>query len=254
MTAPRRAFLLDLALLAMIAAPASAQQHEKLRALPGNEAPKLPAEVIKEETKLETQVYEPEYCDFFATFPGEPIKSRRCEQEAPDRCYDQISYTKVFGLSSTVRAEIICNPLPEGAYDDYTPEVLKQTVESMALGEVMQGYEPNVVEEANFKQAGMIGRGRAGMGDTVFVAQIWVGRRSILAVQAEMMGEPSEEADAHFAEILRSIGYRESEEEKAQRLEAEKKAAEEAAKNPDKPAEETKAELVPQPAPEKKAE
>lgn len=253
MTAPRRAFLLALALLS-IGVPAAAQQHEKLRALPGTEPPKLPAEVIKEEAKLETQVYEPEYCDFFATFPGEPIKSRRCEQENPDRCYDLVSYTKVFGLSSTVRAEIICNPLPEGAYDDYTPEVLKQTVESMALGEVMQGYEPNVSEEANFKQAGMIGRGRAGMGDTVFVAQIWVGRRSILAVQAEMMGEPSEEADAHFAEILRSIGYRESEEEKAQRLEAEKKAAEEAAKNPAKPADETQPEPAPQPAPEKKAE
>lgn len=253
MTAPRRALLLALALLS-IGVPASAQQREKLRAAPGNEPPKLPAEVIKEEVKLETQVYQPEYCDFFATFPGEPIKSRRCEEEAPDRCYDLVSYTKVFGLSSTVRAEIICNPLPEGAYADYTPEVMKQTVESMALGEVMQGYEPNVIEETNFKQAGMIGRGRAGMGDTVFVAQLWVGKRSILAVQAEMMGEPSEEADAHFAEILRSIGYQETEEEKTQRLEAEKKAAEEAAKNPVKPAEETQPEPAPQPAPEKKAE
>lgn len=242
-----RPFLLALALLALSIAPAQAQQHEKLRAVPGNETSKLPAEIIKEEAKLETQVYQPEYCDFFATFPGEPIKSRRCEQDAPDRCYDLVSYTKVFGLSSTVRAEIICNPLPEGAYADYTPEVMKQTVESMAQGEVMQGYEPNVIEGANFKQAGMIGRGRAGMGDTVFVAQLWVGKRSILAVQAEMMGEPSEEADAHFAEILRAIGYQETEEEKAARLEAEKKAAEEAAKNPVKPADENKDAPAPPP-------
>ncbi|MCL4677525.1 MAG: hypothetical protein KJ017_02915 [Alphaproteobacteria bacterium] len=253
MTAPRRALLLALALMTIGAQPTLAQR-EKLRAAPGKETPKLPAEVIKEEAKLETQVYQPEYCDFFATFPGEPIKSRRCEEEAPDRCYDLVSYTKVFGLSSTVRAEIICNPLPEGAYDDYTPEVMKQTVESMAMGEVMQGYEPNVIQEANFKQAGMIGRGRAGMGDTIFVAQLWVGKRSILAVQAEMMGEPSEEADAHFAEILRSIGYQETEEEKAQRLEAEKKAADEAAKNPVKPADENKDASAPQPETEKKPE
>lgn len=227
MTIPRRAFLLALAVLALAASPALAQ-HEKIRARPDN-TPKKPEEAVQEEIQLDTLLYEPEYCDFFAAFPSEPMRSRRCEIEDPSRCYDLVSYTKVIEMTSTVKAEIVCNPLPAEAFEAYTQDVMKKTVEAMAMGEVMQGFEPNVREEANFKQAGMIGRGRAGVGDTIFVAQLWVGRNSIMAVQAEIMGDPSETAEKHFAEILGGIGYRESEEEKAQRLEAERKADEEAA-------------------------
>lgn len=242
---------LSLAILSLNAYPSFAVR-EQIRANPSLDAPPpLPAEIIKEQTRLETNFYKPEYCDFYAQFPSEPEKSVRCEEEAPDRCYDLVSYTKVFEMASTVKAEIVCNPLPPEAFDQYTPEMMKKTVESLAMGEVMSGIEPQVKEEPNFKQAGMIGRGRAGVGDTIYVAQLWVGRRSVMAVQAEIMGEPSEEAEAHFAEILGSIGYEETEEEKAARLakeEAEKKAAKE---QPAEKSEGSKPELKPE---EKKPE
>ena len=224
-------------LLSLSAASAFAA-HKPIRVQPENLPPELPTEIVKEEEKLDTLLYKPDYCDFYAKFPSEPTRSHRCELENPDRCYDLVSYTKVFEMTSTVKAEIVCNPLPEGAFEKYTPEIMKETVLSMAQGEVVQGYEPNVQESANFKQAGMVGRGRAGMGDTIFVAQLWVGRHSIMAVQAEMMGTPVEEAESHFADLLRSIGYDESDEEKAERLakekEAESKAAQEASESAEK--------------------
>jgi peptidoglycan hydrolase CwlO-like protein len=64
------------------------------------------------------------------------------------------------------------------------------------------------------------------MGDTIFVAQLWVGKKSIMAVEAEMMGEQTPEADDLFASILKTIGYDESPEEKAEREKAEKQKAE----------------------------
>ncbi len=200
--------------------------HEKLRVPPGTETEKKEDRVVGEDAKLENRLYKPDYCDFFAEFPTEPLKGRRCETDDESKCYDLVSYTKVFGLSSTVRVDIICNPGDEKLFAEYTPEVMKKTVIAMTKGNVQESFEPQVHEEKNYRLAGMIGRGRAGMGDTIFVAQLWVGRKSVMAVEAELMGEQTEEADELFASILKTIGYNESPEEKAEREKAEKEAAE----------------------------
>ncbi len=199
--------------------------HEKLRVPPGTETEIKEDRVVGEDAKLENRLYKPDYCDFFAEFPTEPLKGRRCETDDESECYDLVSYTKVFGLSSTVRVDIICNPADEKLFSEYTPEVMKKTVIAMTEGNVQESYEPQVHEEKNYRLAGMIGRGRAGMGDTIFVAQLWVGRKSVMAVEAELMGEQTTEADELFASILKTIGYNESPEEKAEREKAEKEAA-----------------------------
>ncbi len=217
--------VLSLVLLALSALPAMAAK-EKLRVPPGTETEKKEDRVVGEDAKLDNKIYKPDYCDFFAEFPTEPLKGRRCETDDDSKCYDLVSFTKVFGLSSTVRFDIICNPADEQLFAEYTPEVMKKTVIEMTKGNVLESYEPQVQEEKNYRLAGIIGRGRAGMGDTIFVAQLWVGKKSIMAVEAEMMGEQTPEADDLFASILKTIGYDESPEEKAEREKAEKEEAE----------------------------
>lgn len=256
MTKPRLLLALACGFFMLGIAPANAA-HEKLRAPPGTETEKKEDRVVGQDAKLDNRRYKPEYCDFFAEFPTEPLKGRRCESDDESKCYDLVSFTKVFGLSSTVRVDIICNPADEKLFTEYTPEVMKKTVIAMTEGNVQESYEPQVHEEKNYRLAGMIGRGRAGMGDTIFVAQLWVGRKSVMAVEAELMGEQSPEADELFASILKTIGYNESPEEKAEREKAEKEAAEkqkaeEKAKPEEKPSEEkpgVKSEEPPAPAP-----
>ncbi len=230
-------------LFALGAIPALAV-HDKIRANPGTETEKKEDRVVGEDAKLDKNIYKPDYCDFFAKFPTEPLKGRRCETDDDSKCYDLVSFTKVFGLSSTVRFDIICNPADEQLFAEYTPEVMKKTVIEMTKGNVLESYEPQVQEEKNYRLAGIIGRGRAGMGDTIFVAQLWVGKKSIMAVEAEMMGEQTPEADDLFASILKTIGYDESPEEKAEREKAEKEEAEK-----QKAEEESKTKDIPAPPP-----
>lgn len=226
MIKPRLLLVPALILLFAISGLPARAAHDKLRAQPDSETTKKEDRIIGEDARLDNRRYQPDYCDFFAEFPTEPLKGRRCETGDDSRCYDLVSYTKVLGLSSTVRFDIICNPGDEKLFAEYTPEILKKTLRAMAEGNVTDAYEPQVREEKNYRQAGMIGRGRAGMGDTVYIAQIWISKRSIMAVEGEMMGEQTEEADELFATILRTIGYNETPEEKAEREKAEKEAAE----------------------------
>ncbi len=152
--------------------------------------------------------YAPDFCEFSVTFPEAPYKTRRCEDEAKAKCYDQISYTKVFALSSTVNFRVICNPIGEEVKEKYNAEVMKSTLRAMTSRSAVQTFETSFREEERYKQAGLVGSGLVGKTPTLYIAQLWIGNRSALSVEAELIGEAADDADALFSEILRSVGYR----------------------------------------------
>ncbi len=157
--------------------------------------------------KLETKGYSPDYCQFTATFPEEPYITQQCEGESKDTCYNLISYTKVFDVKSTVRVEIICNPSTHEMYKAFTPKVMESTVRAMTKGTVIETYEISSRQEDKYRQTGLLGKARKGLGDTIYIAQLWVAENSIMSVEAELMGEQSAEADLLFAQILSTIGF-----------------------------------------------
>lgn len=158
--------------------------------------------------KLGGTVYSPEYCSFSAQFPEEPLIAKHCETDAEESCYNLISYTKVFeGLSASVNFEIICNPSNPEFYNQFTEDFMKRTVEQMTKDAVVESYEVMTRENEDYRQASLVGQGKKGLYDTIYIVQIWLTEQSIMSVQAEMSGEHSDEADDLFAEILKSIGY-----------------------------------------------
>lgn len=169
--------------------------------------PKDDDRVVSEE-RLSKLTYSPDYCEFIASFPDEPLKGRRCETDSEDSCYDLVSYTKVFDLSSTVRVEVICNPSDEETYKGLTEEAMKKTVRAMTKGSVIEAYEVQTRQAENYRQAGLVGKGRSGMDDTIYISQLWAGKKSLMAVEAELIGQPREDADRLFAGILKNIGYK----------------------------------------------
>ncbi|MGH1404486.1 MAG: hypothetical protein ACRBDL_09600 [Alphaproteobacteria bacterium] len=157
--------------------------------------------------KLEGKVYSPEYCSFTALFPEEPYITKQCENEAEESCYNLISYTKVFeGLSATVNVEIICNPSTPDFYNQFSPEVMKSTVQAMTEDIVIEAFETQAHQGKGFRLAGLLGQGRKGLYDTIYIAQVWSAEDSLMSVEAEMSGEQNDEADKLFASILSSIG------------------------------------------------
>lgn len=159
------------------------------------------------QAQLDTPQYSPDYCQFTANFPEEPYITHKCNGEGMETCFDLISYTRVFDLSTTITVEIICNPSTSEMYKEFNPQVMEDTVRAMTKDTVIEAYEIKGIQEDEYRQTGLLGRGRKGLNDTIYIAQLWVANNSIMSVEAELIGEQSDESDEIFAQILRGIGY-----------------------------------------------
>ena len=162
--------------------------------------------VVKEAEKLGGTTYAPDYCEFTTSFPGEAYVTRKCEDAEQKNCYDLVSFTKVFDLAATVRVDIICNPSTEAMYNQLTTEVMETTVKAMTKDSVIEAYNVSSRDAEAFRHAGLLGKGRSGVQESIYIAQLWSGKKSMMSVEAQLIGEPIEAADDMFAEILRSIG------------------------------------------------
>ncbi len=187
-----------LCLIVTFSAPVMAQETAK-------ETPAAPE--TTEQTQLETAKYSPNYCQFTAQFPEKPHISRKCEGKTEDTCFNLVSYTKVFDLSTTITVEIICNRSTPSVYEAFTPKVMEDTVRAMTKDTIIEAYEISSRQEETYRQSGLLGRGRKGLNNTIYIAQLWIADKSIMSVEAELIGEQSAESDEHFAKILRTIGY-----------------------------------------------
>lgn len=161
------------------------------------------------EVPEDQRTYAPQYCDFTALFPEQPVIRRQCEDPAnQETCFQIVSFTKVFDMSSTVRAEIICNPSTNEMYDYFEPDVMEKTVRAMTKETVIEAFRVDTVVEDDYRQTGLVGKGRKGMDDSIYIAQLWIAKNSIMSVEAELSGEPNEQADKLFAEVLGNIGLK----------------------------------------------
>jgi hypothetical protein len=145
-------------------------------------------------------------CDFTITFPGEPTTARRCNAEDPLNCSRIISYTKVIGLEATINYNVSCNVIEEETFDRYTGEVLKATLDSMIGPGKTEEFQSDYADLGDYKQAIVIGNNKINETDSIYTAQIWVGKKSLFTVEGELIGFAGEEVDKQFADILASAG------------------------------------------------
>jgi hypothetical protein len=152
--------------------------------------------------------YSPEHCDFIANFPEKPLVTYQCEDDNDNStCFNLVSYTKVIGLSSTVKVELICNPATQEMYEYFEVDIMEASVRAMTKDKVIKEFNIDSRDGKGFRQTGIVAQGRQGLHDTLYIAQLWIAENSILSVEAELMGEQTAEADFLFANILRNIGH-----------------------------------------------
>lgn len=166
--------------------------------------------IAQDEAEDTRSTYSPDTCEFTITFPDEPYTSRRCDKEDKDKCYNLVSYTQVYGLDSTVNFRVICNPVDESVYEAYSPEVMEATLRAMTKQSVVETHNSSFREAKGYryKQAGLVGEGHAGRTPMIYIAQLWIGEKSALSVEAELIGEELNEADRLFGDILKTIGHK----------------------------------------------
>lgn len=160
-----------------------------------------------EEVTKKSHTYAPDYCEFNITFPDDPYTTRRCDNDGK-KCYDQISYTQVFEMQSTVNFRVFCNPIDKNIIDSYSGEVMEATLRAMTKRSVVETYNTSFREEETYKQAGLVGQGASGKLPTLYIAQLWIGQKSAFSVEAELIGQTAEGPDTLFRDVLRSVGLR----------------------------------------------
>ncbi len=192
-----------LALLTLfITFPAFAQEQ-------ASEAPAAKPEVTKQAQKLTTPNYSPDYCQFTATFPSEPYMTRQCEDpNNQETCFNLISYTQVFDLDTTVRFEIICNPATPAMFEQFTTDVMENTVTAMVKDTVIETYNISSNQQEEYRHTGLVGLAKKGLDESLLITQLWVADQSIMSVEAEISGAQRDDADQLFADVLNTIGFK----------------------------------------------
>lgn len=149
--------------------------------------------------------YTPEDCDFRMTFPEKPLYETRCNPENPLQCYQVANFNRVYALDSSVRITATCNPAEEKMLERYSGEVMEFTLEAMAK-DAVSDYQTSFADHGNAKEAILLGARNMQDGtEKIYMAQLWIGKTSILTVEAEVTGGESQDSDSLFINIMKSI-------------------------------------------------
>jgi hypothetical protein len=152
-------------------------------------------------------VYSPEGCEFQIVFPEQPYQTKRCDPIEKDKnCSDMTSFTRVYGIDSTLTFNVTCTPTQGDMYDQYDDNVMRTTLSgmtrSMNLEQSQTGFMP--LKEA--KMAVLLGSGKTEnkQDDLIYTAQLWIGHKSVFTMEGELRGKYQQDADLLFAQILKT--------------------------------------------------
>ncbi len=152
--------------------------------------------------------YQPDFCEFTITFPHEPEVEHKCEDRERTRCYDEVTYTRVPVSEGSVNFRIICNKIGQDVIDAYSGEVMQKTLAAMTKDKIVDTYDTNFREADGYKQASLVGEGVMGRISTLYIGQLWIGKKSAFSVEGQMLGAQSDVVDQLFSDILRTIRYK----------------------------------------------
>ena len=153
----------------------------------------------------EPYTYSPEGCEFTVTFPSEPFVGKKCNPENPDQCHEVVSFTKVFDVTASLNISVVCNPAEKDMYERYSGDVMKTTLIAMAGRGKLEESETGYNEKPEFKMAYILGYGKKGEQDLIYNGQLWIGKKSVFSIEADIVGDYVDGADALFASILQSV-------------------------------------------------
>ncbi len=151
--------------------------------------------------------YAPDDCEFRMVLPGTPEQVKRCAADNPNKCNTSTSFTHVFDMSASVNVTVTCLPAAPGMYEKYSGPVMQQTLATVSKNK-LDKYETGYQQYDVAKQATVLGTGKTGASDMVYIAQLWIGHHSMFTVEGSMIGDQRDDADKMFTDILKSIRHK----------------------------------------------
>lgn len=151
--------------------------------------------------------YAPKDCEFNMTFPEAPADGKACDRENPKDCHFVSTYTKIYDVSTGMRINVTCSAAEAGMMSKYSGQVMQYTLGAMAKEHIDTKDSQTAFEDLGYaKQAVLMGSKKQVDGnDSVYMSELWIGKKSVLTIEGEMTGPANEEADKLFAHIMKSV-------------------------------------------------
>ena len=189
--------------------------------------------------------YAPDGCEFHMTFPEQPADSKACDAANPQSCHRVSTYTKIYDVTTGMRINVTCAPATPSMMEKYSGEVMQYTLGALARDRVDKEQAQTAFEDlGTAKQAILMGAKKQEDGtESVYMSELWIGKKSVLTVEGEMTGPANQDADTLFAHIMKSVRQEGKDKPAAETSDKTDKKPESAAPNktetPDKPDEKT---------------
>lgn len=160
--------------------------------------------VEPEQTAGTDYIYNEDGCDFVLTLPSRPYATQRCPEV--NKCYSLLTYTTLYESGANLNVNFTCNPSKPLNFTNYNEEAMRLTLDGMAKSKGMTQY---VIDYRDLEVARTASLGANKSRDVaqggIYAAQIWSGQKSILTLEAELVGPGNPEASAALRKILGTV-------------------------------------------------
>lgn len=147
--------------------------------------------------------YGPDNCEFQITFPEKPFIEKKCGQNVAD-CAEVVTFTKAVGAASSTHFRVTCNPLEPKDIEKYTPEIIAETLNQLVKSNNLIPYTSQSADENGYKSATTVSLAERDGKTVIYNGQIWIGKKSMFTIEAEMLGPKSDEVEKTFVDIMRN--------------------------------------------------
>ncbi len=145
--------------------------------------------------------YGPDDCEFQVTFPEKPFIEKKCGQNA-NSCSEVASFTKAVGTESSTNFRVSCNPLPASEVQKYTPAIIEETLKQLVKSNNLTPYNSQSSDKDGYKSASSIALSERGGKPLIYNGQIWIGKKSMFTIEAEMVGSKNDDIEKTFVSIM----------------------------------------------------
>ena len=152
----------------------------------------------------EPYTYAPDNCEFQVTFPEKPFIEKKCGQTAND-CAEVATFTKAIGSESSTNFRVSCNPIAADEIKKYTPDIIEETLKQLVKSNNLTPYNSQSSDADGYKSASSIALSERNGKPLIYNGQIWIGKKSMFTVEAEMAGDSNSEVEKVFVGIMKNM-------------------------------------------------
>lgn len=147
--------------------------------------------------------YAPKNCEFEITFPEKFYTQLKCGTK--NMCEEVVTFAKTI-KTSTADFRVTCNAPGKEKMDLVRKSNLKASAKELATSAGLKSFGEDVATLPDGTLSAVtLALGKRGTLDALYTGQYWIGKTSLLLLEAEMRGPTNKDVEKIYSDILKSV-------------------------------------------------